>query len=137
MKFVESPLSNAVAPDARLADLGRRLHELPEAARVIAEALETREQAVVVARRNLRGARVDPAELPVLFALQKEGIKIVDGQQIMQNSRILKTQDEITLLNTACTMVDVAYDRLYESMRPGVRENELVLVFRDARCNGQ
>jgi Xaa-Pro aminopeptidase len=69
---------------------------------------------------------VDVVELPVLFALQKEGIKIVDGQQIMQNSRILKTQDEITLLNTACMMVDTAYDRLYEAMRPGIRENECV-----------
>jgi Xaa-Pro aminopeptidase len=69
---------------------------------------------------------VDVVELPVLFALQKEGIKIVDGQQIMQNSRILKTQDEITLLNTACMMVDTAYDHLYEAMRPGIRENECV-----------
>jgi len=69
---------------------------------------------------------VDVVELPVLFALQKEGIQIVDGQQIMQNSRILKTQDEITLLNTACMMVDTAYDHLYEAMRPGIRESECV-----------
>lgn len=71
---------------------------------------------------------VDVVELPVLFALQKEGIKIVDGQQIMQNARILKTLDEITLLNTACMMVDAAYDELYQAMRPGIRENQLVGV---------
>jgi Xaa-Pro aminopeptidase len=69
---------------------------------------------------------IDVVELPVLFALQKEGIKIVDGQQIMQNARIIKTFDEITLLNTACMMVDVAYDHLYEAMRPGIRESECV-----------
>jgi len=83
---------------------------------------------VELEQRNLLNEplAVDIVELPVLFALQKEGIKIVDGQQMMQNARILKTQDEITLLNTACGMVDVAYDQLYEAMRPGIRENQLV-----------
>ncbi len=105
-----STLRGAMAPE-----MGRAEH----VARMIRVELE---------QRNLLNEplAVDVVELPVLFALQKEGIKIVDGQQIMQNARILKTQDEITLLNTACTMVDVAYDRLYENMRPGVRENELV-----------
>ncbi|HEY8323737.1 MAG TPA: M24 family metallopeptidase, partial [Ktedonobacterales bacterium] len=65
-------------------------------------------------------------ELPVLFALQAEGIKVVDGQQLMQQARLIKTRDEITLLNSACMMVDAAYDELYRSMRPGVRENECV-----------
>ncbi|HWT80984.1 MAG TPA: aminopeptidase P family protein, partial [Candidatus Methylomirabilis sp.] len=43
---------------------------------------------------------VDVIELPVLFALQAEGIKVVDGQQLMQEVRKIKTQDEITLLTT-------------------------------------
>lgn len=69
---------------------------------------------------------VDVVELPVLFALQKEGIDVVDGQQLMQASRVIKTQDEITLLSTACMMVDAAYDELYRAMKPGMRENEAV-----------
>jgi Xaa-Pro aminopeptidase len=69
---------------------------------------------------------VDAVEIPVLFALQAEGIKVVDGQQLMQQARIIKTQDEITLLNSACMMVDAAYDELYRFMKPGVRENECV-----------
>jgi Xaa-Pro aminopeptidase len=69
---------------------------------------------------------VDVVELPVLFALQAEGIKVVDGQQLMQQARLLKTQDEITLLATACMMVDAAYDELYRALRPGIRENECV-----------
>ncbi len=69
---------------------------------------------------------IDAVELPVLFALQAEGIKVVDGQQLMQQARLLKTQDEITLLNSACMMVDAAYDELYRFMKPGVRENECV-----------
>jgi len=69
---------------------------------------------------------VDAIELPVLFALQKQGIEVVDGQQLMQAARVIKTQDEITLLATACMMVDAAYEELYQAMKPGMRENECV-----------
>src|SRR2546427_464602 len=44
----------------------------------------------------------------------------------MQQARLIKTQDEITLLATACMMVDAAYDELYRAMKPGMRENETV-----------
>lgn len=71
---------------------------------------------------------VDVIEMPVLFALHAEGIKVVDGQQLMHEVRKVKTQDEITLLNTACMMVDSAYDELYRFMKPGVKENECVGV---------
>src|SRR4029453_1947357 len=67
---------------------------------------------------------VDVVEPPVLFALQKEGLTIVDGQQLMQEARVIKTQDEISLLTMACMMVDAAYDELYRFMRPGGREIE-------------
>jgi Xaa-Pro aminopeptidase len=69
---------------------------------------------------------VDVVEPAVMFALQKAGIEVVDGQQLMQDARVIKTQDEITLLDTACMMVDAAYDELYRTMRPGMRENECV-----------
>ena len=71
---------------------------------------------------------VDVIELPVLEALQAEGIRVVDGQALMQDVRKLKTEDEITLLNTACAMVDAAYEELYRAMRPGMRENECVAL---------
>jgi Xaa-Pro aminopeptidase len=69
---------------------------------------------------------IDAIEPPVLFALQAEGIEVVDGQQLMQEARVIKTEDEITLLNTACSMVDAAYEELYRAMKPGMRENECV-----------
>jgi len=71
---------------------------------------------------------VDIVEPPVLFALQDAGIKVVDGQQVMQRARMVKTQDEISLLNQACAMVDAAYDELYRAMKPGFRENDCVAV---------
>jgi len=69
---------------------------------------------------------VDIIEPPILFALQKEGIKIVDGQQLMSDARIIKTQDEISLLNHSAMMVDAAYDELYRAMKPGMSENQAV-----------
>jgi Xaa-Pro aminopeptidase len=83
---------------------------------------------VELEERGLMGQPVgiDVVEPPVLFALQREGIAVVDGQQLMQRARVIKTVDEITLLNTACMMVDAAYDELYRFMKPGVRENECV-----------
>ncbi len=69
---------------------------------------------------------IDAIEPPVLFALQAAGIEVVDGQQLMQQARVIKTQDEITLLNQACAMVDAAYEELYRAMKPGMRENECV-----------
>src|SRR5438094_7221044 len=69
---------------------------------------------------------VDVVELPVLAALRGEGLEVVDGQQLMQTVRRIKTRDEIILLNTAAMMVDAAYDELYRALRPGIRENQLV-----------
>ncbi|HET7744594.1 MAG TPA: Xaa-Pro peptidase family protein [Gaiellaceae bacterium] len=71
---------------------------------------------------------VDVVELPVLFALQQAGLEVVDGQALMQDVRKLKTEDEIVLLNTACAMVDSAYDELYRALRPGFRENDCVAL---------
>ena len=69
---------------------------------------------------------VDVIELPVLFALQQAGIRVVDGQQVFMEARRIKTPDEIRLLTQAASMVDAAYDELYRFLRPGVRENECV-----------
>src|SRR6267378_3862657 len=58
--------------------------------------------------------------------LLREGITVVDGQQIMSDARVIKTRDEITLLNMSSMMVDAAYHDLYCAMKPGMRENEAV-----------
>jgi Xaa-Pro aminopeptidase len=85
---------------------------------------------IELAERGLLGEPVgiDAVEPEVLFALQRAGVNVVDGQQLMQQARMIKTRDEITLLNQACSMVDSAYDHLYEAMRPGFRESDAVAL---------
>ncbi len=69
---------------------------------------------------------VDIAEPPMVAALEAEGITVRDGQQVMLDAREVKSIDEIMLLNTACSMVDGAYQMLAEQLKPGVRESDLV-----------
>src|SRR5258707_8944944 len=69
---------------------------------------------------------IDIIEPPVLFALQREGVTVVDGQALMSEARVIKTQDEIALLNMSAMMVDAAYDELYRAMKPGMREHGAV-----------
>jgi Xaa-Pro aminopeptidase len=85
---------------------------------------------VELEQRGLLGEPVgiDAIEPAVLFALQREGIEVADGQQLMQEARVIKTRDEITLLNMACSRVDGAYEELYRAMRPGFRENDCVAL---------
>jgi Xaa-Pro dipeptidase len=71
---------------------------------------------------------VDLAEISTLFELQRQGIGVRDGQQVMLDARQLKSPDEIALLTTAAAMVDGVYQDITAALRPGVRENEIVAL---------
>jgi Xaa-Pro aminopeptidase len=69
---------------------------------------------------------VDIIEPPMMFELEKAGLKVHDGQQVMLEAREIKSMDEIALLNRAAAMVDGAYHLIHEQLKPGVRENDIV-----------
>jgi Xaa-Pro aminopeptidase len=69
---------------------------------------------------------IDLIEPPMMFELQKAGLKVADGQQVMLEAREVKNIDEIALLNRAAAMVDGAYHLINEELKPGVRENDIV-----------
>lgn len=69
---------------------------------------------------------VDFIELPVHRALVEAGIDVQDGQQLFLEARRVKTTDEIKLLTHGVAIADMAYERLYEILRPGLRENDIV-----------
>src|SRR3990172_5379162 len=71
---------------------------------------------------------MDIADIPLVRALEKKGLEIVDGQQTMLDARIIKAKDEIELLKVAAAMVDAAYEEIVRTIKPGVRENDLVAV---------
>jgi Xaa-Pro aminopeptidase len=69
---------------------------------------------------------VDMAETSVFLALQKHGLQVADGQQAMMMAREIKSPDEITLLSQASAMVDGVYQDIFESLKPGIRESDIV-----------
>ena len=71
---------------------------------------------------------VDMSETSVFLALQKEGINVVDGQQPMMHAREIKNQDEIMLLTQASAMVDGVYQDIFEALKPGIRESDIVAL---------
>jgi Xaa-Pro dipeptidase len=103
-------LRGAVAPDAGL---------FRRAAREIADILKAEGAADMP-------LGVDIVEPPMVAALEAEGLTVRDAQQVMLNAREVKSIDEIILLNTACAMVDGAYQLIAEQLKPGIRESELV-----------
>jgi Xaa-Pro aminopeptidase len=78
---------------------------------------------------------VDVIEIPVLKALEREGLDIQNAEGLMQAARVIKSVDEVSLLETAATLVDAAYDELFRAMRPGVKESELVAIVNSVLYN--
>jgi Xaa-Pro aminopeptidase len=71
---------------------------------------------------------VDIVEPPFLFEMQAQGLTVVDAQQRMLDARVIKSQDEIILLNQAAAMVDGVYQDIVDVLKPGIRENEIVAL---------
>ena len=71
---------------------------------------------------------VDIIEPPFLFEMQRQGLRVVDAQQLMLDARQIKSGDEIMLLNQAAAMVDGVYQDIVEALKPGIRENEIVAL---------
>src|SRR5262245_3873760 len=71
---------------------------------------------------------VDLAETAVFLALQAGGIDVVDGQQAMMRAREIKSPDELTLLTQAAAMVDGVYQDIFETLKPGMRESDVVAL---------
>jgi Xaa-Pro aminopeptidase len=71
---------------------------------------------------------IDLVEPGMWFELEKAGLKLVDGQQTMLDARMITSPDEIMLLSMAASMVDGVYQMIYEVLKPGIRENDIVAL---------
>lgn len=71
---------------------------------------------------------IDIVEPPFLFEMQRQGLMVADAQQHMLDARVIKSVDEIMLLNQAAAMVDGVYQDIVDVLKPGIRENEIVAL---------
>lgn len=88
------------------------------------------EIARILEDEGLAGERlgVDMAETSVFLELQKAGVNVVDGQQTMMKAREIKNPDEIMMITQAAAMVDGVYQDIFEALKPGVRESDIVAL---------
>jgi Xaa-Pro aminopeptidase len=69
---------------------------------------------------------IDITDMPTMIALQQAGLNLSDAAPVMQSARRTKTPDEIALLDQAAGIVDAVYEQIYRTLRPGLRENQVV-----------
>ena len=69
---------------------------------------------------------IDMADLVTIEALQRAGIRVTDGSQVLLEARKIKTAQEIMLLDQSAGLVDAVYEDIYRMLRPGVYEHQIV-----------
>ena len=62
---------------------------------------------------------VDMADLVTIEALQRAGVQVTDGSQVLLEARKIKTSQEIALLDQSAGLVDAVYEEIYRMLRPG------------------
>jgi Xaa-Pro aminopeptidase len=74
---------------------------------------------------------IDIAEIPIIRALEAEGVRVVDGQQTMLNASKIKTAEEIELIETSIAIVEAAFWEVVNTTKPGIRELDIAAMMRD------
>ena len=75
---------------------------------------------------------IDYASPYLIHALEDEGLKVVDGNSWMLEARMVKTDDEVTLMAMAATCNEAGYGMLTRDLRPGMRENDAQAIMAKA-----
>ncbi len=72
--------------------------------------------------RRLAADKLDPLGLHALEAL---GIEVVDGQELAEKARCIKSADEIELMKWTIRVAESGMSRMYAASVPGMTENEI------------
>ena len=80
----------------------------------------------------------DKLDGPGIFALQDRGLTYVEGTEITETARAIKSADEIQLMRWTIRVAEAGMARIYENSTPGTTERELWahLHFENARSGG-
>jgi Xaa-Pro dipeptidase len=64
-------------------------------------------------------------------ALEALGIELHDGQEVLEQARVIKSADEIACMNVAITACETGMARMHEALAPGMTENELWAILHE------
>jgi len=74
---------------------------------------------------------LDIIEIPLIQAMEKIGITVVDAQQTLLEASKIKTFEEIELIETSISIVEAAFWEVVNTTKPGVREVDIAAMMRD------
>jgi len=69
---------------------------------------------------------VDEVEMYALDALKEAGLNVVNGYDAMFDARIIKSPEELAVIELSASLVDGVYSQIFDRIKPGVKENEIV-----------
>jgi len=86
-----------------------------------------------------RRVAMDRIEPPGLWALESRGVEYVEGQELTERARAIKSADEIELMRWAIRVAEAGMARMYECSLPGKTEQEIwaELHFENIRSGGE
>jgi len=68
---------------------------------------------------------IDVLNGPAVSALNKENIQVVDAKLILEQARVIKSNDEIKCMRSAIDVAEMGIVKMQEQLKPGMTENEL------------
>ncbi|TGN99174.1 M24 family metallopeptidase [Burkholderia sp. USMB20] len=80
--------------------------------------------------------RLDPEGV---YALQEEGVRVADGQALMEHARAVKSPDELELIKAAVAVCEQGIQRMHDVLTPGMSEQDLWahLHYENIRLGGE
>ncbi len=72
--------------------------------------------------RRLAVDKCDPAGT---WALEERGVEIHDGQEVLEQARLIKSDLELQAMTHAIAVAEIGMERMREALRPGMSENQL------------
>ncbi len=72
-----------------------------------------------------RRLAVDQANFQGTHALEALGVELFDGQEVLEQARVIKSADEIACMSIAISICEAGMARMREALEPGISENQL------------
>lgn len=75
---------------------------------------------------------IDQLELDGIRALESRGVELVNGQMLMEDARVIKSDDEITAMRCAVHSCEAGIDDMRAAFEPGISEMALWATLQEA-----
>jgi len=69
---------------------------------------------------------IDEMDVYLLEAMQNAGLQVCNGFDPMFDARLIKSREELQIIELSASLVDGVYAELYHFIRPGMRESDVV-----------